>query len=109
MIRRPPRSTLFPYTTLFRSTRAHAPVALVSGANRGIGLEVCRQLADRGVTVVLGSRDVGKGERAAAALGAGTRTVLPCQLDVTDADSIERARARVTADFGRLGVLANDA
>ena len=85
------------------------PVALVTGANRGIGFEVCRQLADRGVTVVLGSRDAGKGERAVAALGAGTRTVLPCQLDVTDPDSIERARARVTADFGRLDVLVNNA
>jgi len=85
------------------------PVALVTGANRGIGLEVCRQLAARGLTVVLGSRDAGKGERAVAALGVGKGTVLPCQLDVTDPDSIERTRARVTADFGRLDVLVNNA
>ena len=90
-------------------TRAHAPVALVTGANRGIGLEVCRQLADRGVTVVLGSRDAGKGERAVAALGTARSTVVPCQLDVTDVGSIERARARVSADFGRLDVLVNNA
>ncbi len=84
-------------------------VALVTGANRGIGLEVCRQLAARGLTVVLGSRDTGKGERAVATLGGGKGTVLPCQLNVTDGDSIERARARVTADFGRLDVLVNNA
>ena len=86
-----------------------SPVALVTGANRGIGLEVCRQLADRGVRVVLGSRDAGKGERAVAALGTARRTVLPCQLDVTDAGSIERARARVAAEFDRLDVLVNNA
>lgn len=84
-------------------------IAVVTGANRGIGLEVCRQLAERGVTVLLGSRDAAKGERAAADLGTEKRTVLPCQLDVTDGDSIERARARVTADFGRLDVLVNNA
>jgi NAD(P)-dependent dehydrogenase (short-subunit alcohol dehydrogenase family) len=84
-------------------------VALVTGANRGIGLEVCRQLADRGLTVVLGSRDADKGDRAVAGLGVGKGTVLPCQLDVTDPDSIERNRARVTADFGRLDVLVNNA
>src|SRR5207249_1349480 len=84
-------------------------VALVTGANRGIGLEVCRQLAGRGMTVLLGSRDAGKGQRVAAALGVGNNTVLPCQLDVTDPDSIERVQARVAADFGRLDVLVNNA
>jgi len=84
-------------------------VALVTGANRGIGLEVCRQLAGRGITVLLGSRDAGKGQRVVAALGVGKNAVLPCQLDVTDPDSIERAQARVAADFGRLDVLVNNA
>jgi len=84
-------------------------VALVTGANRGIGLEVCGQLAERGVTVLLGSRDAATGERAAAELGTGKRTVLPCQLDVTDVGSIEGARARVTEAFGRLDVLVNNA
>jgi len=85
------------------------PVALVTGANRGIGLEVCRQLAGRGVTVVLGSRDAGKGERAAADLETDDLPVRPCQLDVTDLESIERAQARVATDFGRLDVLVNNA
>jgi NAD(P)-dependent dehydrogenase (short-subunit alcohol dehydrogenase family) len=66
-------------------------VALVTGANRGIGLEVCRQLADRGLTVVLGSRDADKGDRAVAALGVGKCTVLPCQLDVTDLAQVREA------------------
>ena len=84
-------------------------VALVTGGNRGIGLEVCRQLARRGWSVVLGSRDGAKGERAAAALTGEGGGVRPCQLDVTDGDSIERARARVMSDFGRLDVLVNTA
>ena len=84
-------------------------VALVTGANRGIGLEVCRQLAGLGYAVVLGSRDLAKGERAVAGLAPRGRVVQPYQLDVTDSESIERARARVAADFGRLDVLVNNA
>ena len=77
-------------------------VALVTGANRGIGFEVCRQLAQRGHTVMLGARDRSKGEAAAADLAKEGRMVLPCQLDVTDVKSIERTRARVEREFGRL-------
>ena len=84
-------------------------MALVTGANRGIGLEVCRQLAGRGYDVVLGSRDAAKGERAAADLARNGGTVRACQLDVTDAKSIERARTRVAAEFARLDVLVNNA
>ena len=65
-------------------------VALVTGANRGIGLEVCRQLAGLGYAVVLGSRDLAKGERAVAGLAPHGRVVHPYQLDVTDSESIER-------------------
>jgi NAD(P)-dependent dehydrogenase (short-subunit alcohol dehydrogenase family) len=82
------------------------PVAVVTGANRGIGLEVCRQLAARGYAVVLGSRDLAKGEAAARGL---TGEVHPRQLDVTDPESVERLRAAVEADFGRLDVLVNNA
>lgn len=81
-------------------------VALVTGANRGIGLEVCRQLAARGYTVVLGSRDLAKGEAAARDLHG---EVYPRQLDVTDPESIERLRASVESEFGRLDVLVNNA
>ncbi|HKI03868.1 MAG TPA: SDR family oxidoreductase [Thermoanaerobaculia bacterium] len=82
------------------------PVAVVTGANRGIGLEVCRQLAARGYAVVLGSRDLAKGEAAVRGLPG---EVHPRQLDVTDPDSIERLRAAVESDFGRLDVLVNNA
>jgi NAD(P)-dependent dehydrogenase (short-subunit alcohol dehydrogenase family) len=84
-------------------------IALVTGANRGIGLEVCRQLARRGYVVVLGSRDLAKGERAAEELGEDRRSVQVSQLDVTDPESIERARAWVAAEFERLDVLVNNA
>jgi NAD(P)-dependent dehydrogenase (short-subunit alcohol dehydrogenase family) len=86
-----------------------AAVALVTGANRGIGLEVCRQLGQRGYSVVLGSRDAAKGERAAASLAADGRDVRACQLDVTDPRSIDRAQSMVTAELGRLDVLVNNA
>jgi NAD(P)-dependent dehydrogenase (short-subunit alcohol dehydrogenase family) len=84
-------------------------VALVTGANRGIGLEVCRQLAQRQYAVVLGSRDAAKGERAAAELGPIARGVRACQIDVTDLASIDRARDSVAAEFGRLDILVNNA
>ena len=81
-----------------------APVAVVTGANRGIGFEVCRQLADRGFEVVLGARDAAKGERAAAELG-----VHACQLDVADDASVREAAAWVDARFGRCDALVNNA
>ncbi|HTE47223.1 MAG TPA: SDR family oxidoreductase [Gemmatimonadaceae bacterium] len=84
-------------------------VALVTGANRGIGLEVCRQLATRGFTVFLGARDEGKGQYAAEELARDGLAVVPCQLDVADVDSIDRARVRVMDEAGRLDVLVNNA
>ena len=84
-------------------------VALVTGGNRGIGLEVCRQLAGRGYTVVLGSRDVEKGRRAATTIAGDRGRVLAWQLDVTSAEDIERARARADEELGRLDALINNA
>jgi NAD(P)-dependent dehydrogenase (short-subunit alcohol dehydrogenase family) len=63
------------------------PVAVVTGANRGIGREVVRQLAERGYTTVLGSRDLTKGQRAADELGLGDR-VIARSLDVSDENSV---------------------
>lgn len=88
---------------------ADAPIALVTGANRGIGLEVCRQLAQRGYTVLLGSRDLTKGQAAAAPLQRQGWEVLPRQLDVTDKASIEQLRTQIESTFGRLDVLVNNA
>jgi NAD(P)-dependent dehydrogenase (short-subunit alcohol dehydrogenase family) len=84
-------------------------IALVTGANRGIGLEVVRQLAARGFTVILCSRDPRKGEEAASPLRQGGLKVAPVQLDVTDEQSIEAARRAVEEQFGRLDVLVNNA
>lgn len=84
-------------------------VAVVTGANRGIGLEVVRQLAGRGMRVVLGSRDLEKGKAAARSLSLKDRAVFPHQLDVTNQESIERLLRDVTADFGQLDVLVNNA
>ena len=81
-------------------------VALVSGGNRGIGLEVCRQLADRGLTVVMGSRDAEQGRAAAAELPGG---VVVHQLDVSDPESVERLSGSIEEEFGRLDVLVNNA
>jgi NAD(P)-dependent dehydrogenase (short-subunit alcohol dehydrogenase family) len=81
-------------------------VALISGGNRGIGREVARQLAEQGYRVVIGSRDLAKGEQAAGELG---ENVVARQLDVTDEESIERCIASIDEEFGRLDVLVNNA
>jgi NAD(P)-dependent dehydrogenase (short-subunit alcohol dehydrogenase family) len=79
-------------------------VTLITGANKGIGLETARQLLGLGHTVYLGARDVARGESAAAALGA--RFV---QLDVTDDASVSRALAAIDAAEGHLDVLVHNA
>jgi len=81
-------------------------IALVSGGNRGIGLEVCRQLAEIGYTVVIGSREEEKGRAAAEGLEGN---VIPHQLDVSDAGSVDRMAAFVEDEFGRLDILMNNA
>jgi NAD(P)-dependent dehydrogenase (short-subunit alcohol dehydrogenase family) len=83
-------------------------IALVTGANRGIGLEVCRQLAERGFTVVLTARDADKA-RAAAAKVKTVGHVEPAVLDVADARSIERAVAEGSSRHDHLDVLINNA
>jgi NAD(P)-dependent dehydrogenase (short-subunit alcohol dehydrogenase family) len=82
------------------------PVALVTGANQGIGLQIAKDLAARGFTVLLGSRDLARGEEAAKTID-GDAHVL--QLDVTDKASIAAAAQRLRNEFGRLDVLVNNA
>ncbi|MBV9452864.1 MAG: SDR family oxidoreductase [Rubrobacter sp.] len=84
-------------------------VALVTGANRGIGLEVARQLAQRGMAVVLGSRDPQKGGVAAKRLKDEGLDVRPHALDVTDEETIDETRRYVEKEFGKLDVLINNA
>jgi NAD(P)-dependent dehydrogenase (short-subunit alcohol dehydrogenase family) len=84
-------------------------VAVVTGGNRGIGREVCRQLADRGHTVVLCSRDADKGAAVAAELAADGLDVRACALDVTDGAGVEAAARWVRAELGRADVLVNNA
>jgi len=81
-------------------------VALVTGANQGIGLEVATQLAAKGVTVLVGSRSLARGEAAAKTIAGDARAL---QLDVTDRASIAAAAERVRKELGRLDLLVNNA
>ncbi len=84
-------------------------VALVSGANRGLSLEVSRQLASRGLHVLLGSRDAARGAAAVEKLAAQGLGVEARQLDVSDEDSVRRLADEVRERPGRLDVLVNNA
>src|SRR5215207_3642060 len=87
--------------------RTEGTVAVVTGGNRGIGLELCRQLAHDGYAVVLGSRDLRRGERAAVQVASSAVTAV--QLDVADDASVRAASARVSQELGRCDVLINNA
>jgi NAD(P)-dependent dehydrogenase (short-subunit alcohol dehydrogenase family) len=81
-------------------------VALVTGANKGIGQQIAKDLVGHGFTVLVGARRLEAGAVAAKAMGAKAHAI---QLDVTDAASIAAAAERVRKEFGRLDVLVNNA
>lgn len=82
------------------------PVALVTGANKGIGFQIAKDLAEHGLTVLVGSRNFERGEVAAKSIGADAHAF---QLDVTAQTSIAAAAERIRNEFGRLDVLVNNA
>ena len=79
------------------------PVALVTGANQGIGLQIAKDLVAHGFTVLVGSRNFERGEAAAKTIDGDARAL---QLDVTDGASIAAAAKRIREEFGRLDILA---
>jgi NAD(P)-dependent dehydrogenase (short-subunit alcohol dehydrogenase family) len=82
------------------------PVALVTGANQGIGFQIAKDLVAHGFTVLVGSRSLQRGETAAKGIGPEARAL---QLDVTDHASITAAAERIRKELGRLDVLVNNA
>jgi NAD(P)-dependent dehydrogenase (short-subunit alcohol dehydrogenase family) len=81
-------------------------IALVTGANKGIGLQIAKDLAKHGLMVLVGSRNLANGATAAESVGEGARAI---QLDVTDQASINGAAEHIRKEFGRLDVLVNNA
>lgn len=90
-------------------TRKSDRVALITGANKGIGLETARQLGKQGITVLVASRDKQRGEKAAAALRSEGINAQGIELDVTNQTTIDAAVAEVSRQFGKLDILVNNA
>ncbi|MGE0052570.1 MAG: SDR family NAD(P)-dependent oxidoreductase [Hyphomicrobium sp.] len=84
-------------------------VALVTGGNRGLGKEIARQLSRLGMRTIIGARDEKKGADAAAELTSNGFQTASVVLDVDLADSVSEAVSRVTADFGNIEILINNA
>jgi NAD(P)-dependent dehydrogenase (short-subunit alcohol dehydrogenase family) len=81
-------------------------IALITGANQGVGFQVAKELVAKGLTVLVGSRNFARGEAASHEIGPGAIAV---QLDVTDRVSIAAAAERIRKEFGRLDLLINNA
>lgn len=84
-------------------------IALITGANKGIGLETARQLGKQEITVLVGARDTKKGEAAVEELRKDGIDAHPIAIDVADPASVKRAAVQVERDFGRLDILVNNA
>ncbi len=84
-------------------------VALITGANKGIGLETARQLGQQNITVWVGARDLAKGEKAVQELKQDGVTAQAIAIDVDNAESIRAAAAKVEQESGRLDILINNA
>jgi NAD(P)-dependent dehydrogenase (short-subunit alcohol dehydrogenase family) len=86
-----------------------ARVAVVTGANRGLGLETSRQLLARGLRVVMAGRDEDATERARRSLGVHAERAMAVRMDVTDVASVESAHGRIVEQMGEVDVLVNNA
>ncbi len=84
-------------------------IALITGANKGIGLETARQLGRKQITVLVGARDLAKGKKAAEELKKEGIDARALEIDVSKAESIQRAAADVKKEFGHLDILINNA
>ncbi len=84
-------------------------IVLITGANKGIGLETARQLAQEKMTVLVGARDSKKGEEAVAQLRKEGLDARALEIDVSKSESIRKAAAQVEKEFGHLDVLVNNA
>lgn len=82
-------------------------IALVTGASHGIGLEVVRQLAGKGMIVMLTARDENKGQGAARELADGGLDVHFLRLDIADPASVQEAASQIDKEYGKLDVLVN--
>ena len=84
-------------------------IALITGANKGIGLETARQLGKQDITVLLGARDLKKGKAAVEGLRKDGIDAHPIVIDVSDPENIRKAAIQVERDFGHLDILVNNA
>ena len=84
-------------------------IALITGANKGIGFQTARQLGSEGMTVLVGARDQDRGRQAERALREAGIDARFVQLDVTDAKSIHRTAEWIKAEYGHLDILINNA
>lgn len=84
-------------------------IALVTGANKGLGFEISKQLAKQGIQVILGARDIAKGQEAADKLKQQGLDVYPLTLDINNAESIQSAVDAIKEKFGALDILVNNA
>src|SRR5215470_3592977 len=92
-----------------RGKQKEKPIVVVTGGNRGIGFEICRQLADRGAHVVLTARKSKAGQEAVRKLASQKLIVQFQPLDVTAPESIAALSDFLTRDLGRIDVLINNA
>ncbi|WP_138505935.1 SDR family oxidoreductase [Nostoc sp. PA-18-2419] len=84
-------------------------IALITGANKGIGYEIARQLGSKGATVVIGARDIARGEEAANKLRINDIDAKAIQLDVVDQKTIDSTAQQIESEFGKLDILINNA
>ena len=89
--------------------RSQLPVAVVTGASQGVGLEVCRQLAALGYAVVLGSRDLRRAESAAKEIDADGERVTPAHIEVDNSVNIDQLATWIQQRYGRVDAIVNNA